>query len=187
MVLSKVMKKKLSIKKRAAILSTILIILCFVQFSLAEESVAENKESYLNVGTGLGIPYGVLGINIEFNPNLPAAIKESIHNYFSVSIGVGYSPGGISYSVGMRAYPMGRKKFYQPRISGYYGTVALLKYGSGDYDREDGFAFGGGVLIKFYKNFSLDFDALYIIPDEFADDIEGSRVKISFGIHWHPQ
>ncbi|MCK5056819.1 MAG: hypothetical protein KAT34_09205 [Candidatus Aminicenantes bacterium] len=181
------MEKKISKKKRAAILSTILIIFHFVQFSLAEESAGENKGSYLSVGVGLGIPYGVLGINLEFNPNLPAPIKENIHNYFSISIGVGYSPGGISYSVGLRGYPMGRRKFYQPRISGYYGTVALLKYASGDYDREDGFAFGGGVLVKFYKQFSLDFDALYIIPDDYTDYIKGSRLKISFGIHWHPQ
>lgn len=166
---------------------TILIVLCFFQLNAADERAVNKKDGYMGVGLGMGIPYGVIGINFEFNPHLPAAVNRGIHNYFSVSIGLGLSPGGTAYSVGLRFYPLGREKFYQPRLAGYYGTVALIEYSSGDYDREDGFAFAAGSLFKIGKTFSLDFDTLYIIPDEYADDIRGSRFKISFGIRWHPQ
>ena len=108
------MKKNISTTTSMFRFFTILIVLCFFRLNAADESAVNKKDGYMGVGLGMGIPYGVIGINFEFNPHLPAAVNREIHNYFSVSIGLGLSPGGTAYSVGIRFYPIGREKFYQP-------------------------------------------------------------------------
>jgi hypothetical protein len=148
------------------------------------QSPAE-KESHISAGIGLGIPYGVFGVNVEFSPLLAGIGESALFDYFSLSAGVGYSPGGLAYAFGCRIYPMGQKDKIRPRISGYYGIVALIEYYYDDYDRLEGFAFGGGGLYKINKKISADLEVLYILPNHYSDYLEGGRIKLSFGARWN--
>jgi hypothetical protein len=186
-------KEKSRIKKNV-ILSSVLFLAAML--TLSGTAFAENsgqtvkqtpleKESHISAGVGLGIPYGVLGVNVEFSPLLPGMAESAIHDYFSLSAGVGYSPAGLAYAFGCRIYPMGKEDRIRPRISGYYGVVAMIEYYYDDYDRLEGFAFGGGALYKINRKFSADLEVLYILPNHYSDYLEGGRFKLSFGGRWH--
>lgn len=181
--LKKNMSKTRGWKTMAVCLVIVLSAVSGVSFA---ETGAKKSDDYFSTGFGIGIPYGVVGFNLEFNPVLPGMAEAKIHDYFSLSLGIGYSPGGLAYSIGARVYPMGREKKIRPRVSGYYGIVALIEYSYyDDYDRMEGFAFGGGVLYKLSKKFSADFDILYIMPNNYSHSLEGGRLKLSLGSRWH--
>ena len=186
--MEKITLKKNKLKTREwkhMVVFSVILLLTVAQVSFADTG-AKKSDDYFSAGIGIGIPYGVVGLNLEFNPILPGMAEAKIHDYFSLSLGLGYSPGGVAYSIGARVYPMGREKTIRPRISGYYGIVALIEYSYyDDYDRMEGFAFGGGVLYKISKKFSADLDILYILPNNYADSLDGGRIKLSLGSHWH--
>lgn len=170
---------------KTMVVFSVVLLLTAGRVSFADTGVKES-DGHFSAGFGIGIPYGVVGFNLEFNPILPGMAEKKIHDYFSLSLGLGYSPGGLAYSVGARVYPFGREKKIRPRVSGYYGIVALIEYAYyDDYDRLEGFAFGGGVLYKISKKFSADFDILYIMPNDYGDSLEGGRIKFSVGSRWH--
>ena len=145
----------------------------FIHLSFAQEAATVRDNSYLGIGLGLGIPYGVLGANVEVTPI----------DYFSISGGIGYAPGGVGYSVGARIYPLGRSKDFFPRIGAYYGIVGAIEYWWTGWDPFDGFAVGaGGVWWKKGKKFSLDGEVIFIFASELASS---PTIRVSFGFKWH--
>jgi hypothetical protein len=145
--------------------------------------VQASGSSFLNVGTGVGIPYGVIGVNIEMNPLLPGAIGKALHDYFSVSIGAGFTNAGGSYSIGFRFYPLGKNKAYRLRLGVYQGTVAVYM-GSNYAVNMEGFALSGGLLYKLSKHLAFDCDFVYVAKIFGWSSSNISRYKVSFGMRF---
>jgi hypothetical protein len=155
-----------------------------------ETAGGEPESSHLCIGTGYGICYGGIGINFEFNPRLPASVSAKIQDYYGLSVGIGYTPGGVTYLFNLRIYPLGRKFFFQPRISVGYGVVGLIKkdpwWSPGDERRSEGFALGGGLALRLTSFLSFDGEATLIFPtDVEMEDLESGRLQISGGIRFH--
>lgn len=143
--------------------------------------------AHLSVGSGYGLNYGGIGLGCEFNPRLPERFGTAFHRYFSLGLGLGFLPaGGLAYSFAIRAYPMGRNRFLQPRLSLQYGVVALAKeHYSGDERRAEGAAFSAGFLLRLAGRIFFDADIHIILPVEYGlDEIDGGRVRFSTGLRY---
>jgi len=153
----------------------------FAHLSFAEDATRVRDNSYLAIGPGFGIPYGIIGGSLEVTPD----------DHFSLSGGIGYCPGGVGYSFGARIYPVGRSRDFFLSIGAYYGIVAVIETIGAyhDYDHVGGFAFGvGGVWWKSKLKFSIDFDLMWVLPNwpsSVAKSDKGFPLRLSFGFKWH--
>jgi hypothetical protein len=137
-------------------------------------------------GAGVGIPYGLMGVNVDYN----------IISNLDVSFGIGVNPlSGLCYNMGEKLHLASEEKRFRPRISCYYGTNTIVEepgFLSDDYTNYNGVTAGVGARIFFgaTQQHGLDFDLLYIISTE-ADidqleaegyDVSGmDDIKISIG------
>jgi len=147
--------------------------------ALAAATPDAPSPSNLRAGVGFGIPYGLIGVNIEASPI----------RYVGLSGGAGFTPGGIGWAIGARLYPLGNDNDFNPRISYFHGVVAIaekLNYSSSDktYTNLTGNAYGIGLTIKDGKD--RDFDVDIIFPkvsssDGYERKDGDSDVKISIG------
>jgi len=157
-----------------------------------------------SIGAGLGIPYGILGLNLDLN----------LIEYLTLSAGIGTTlfsdkPG---YSIGGRLYLASAEKTWRPRISAFYGTIGGIQitYYYDEYYEpsiepfsSDAEVFYGpivGIGISSYwgqrKNYGIDIDLIYILDNKVAKRaeemesegyiMEGSygSVKFSFGVRY---
>lgn len=142
------------------------------------------KNSY---GLGLGVPYGVLGMNLDYNiaPNL------------NLSGGLGTTLfAGIGYNFGLKYFFAPIEKTFRTRVSAYYGvnSMILKQYGYKDDEGESytGLSLGIGGEWRWgeTKSKGLDFDIIFIATsgidyDELRDEgfsfEEAGKVKISIG------
>ena len=141
----------------------------------------------LSLGAGWGMNYGGVGIGCEFNPRLPERLGTGCHEYFSLRLGLGCWPGGgLAYSFGLHAFPLGRGRFLQPRLSLQYGVVALADEShAGDEQRAEGAAFGAGVVLRPGRRVLLDADLHFIVPVKYAmSEMEGGRWRFSAGLRY---
>jgi len=170
-------RKMLKKEKKIVFLLTLFVLL-FTGFSFSENQAGE--KSYFSIGSGFGIPYGVIGVNCEVSPLFPQK-AERFREYLGISVGLGYCPGGLAYAFSFNLYPLGRDKLLQPKVTFCHGVVGTVKYYS-DTDRLKGLTLGSGLLVKFFKRYSLDFELIYLVH-LFGWDFEdvGSRLKISVG------
>ena len=139
-------------------------------------------------GLGLGIPYGILGVNVDIN----AASN------LNLSAGVGTTIlAGIGYNVGLKYFFTPIEKTFRPRVSAYYGinSMVLKEYGSGKEDEGEvytGLSIGIGAQWMWGEDKSkgLDFDIIYIATTGFdVEELkkegfaveEYGKVKISIG------
>ena len=135
------------------------------------------KGPFLRFGMGYGIPYGYFGVNTEF----------MLFKYISMTGGMGYSPGGSSWIMGVRVYMNEPERHFRPRISTLYGTVSVLsrRYGPEEtYENDQGYAYGIGFEWKVLdpKKYSLDFDIIltdYDVPPGYEK--KGPEIKFSIG------
>lgn len=134
-----------------------------------QKRAVESKKSFVSIGFGYGIPYGVLGGGIEITP------VEQV----GFTAGVGYALEGVGYSFGLRVYPL-RKNPWAPYLAGYYGIVGVVL----DGDTFDGGAFGGGVKYK-RARYSVTAEVLFLVHEKVAGFEYGTPVKFSGGILWH--
>jgi hypothetical protein len=176
------MLRKIFKKERQIIFLLILFILLLTEFSFSGSR--KEKESYFSVGSGYGIPYGVIGINCEVSPIFPPR-AEKLQEFLGITFGLGYCPAGVAYAFGFNLYPLGREKMFQPKVSFYHGVVGTLNY-YGNTERLKGLTLGSGLLVKLYKRYSIDFELIYLLH-LFGWDFEdiGSRFKISVGARMH--
>ncbi|MBN2709507.1 MAG: hypothetical protein JXR46_10730 [Calditrichaceae bacterium] len=145
-----------------------ILILFLTSFAWPQETSSEVYETKKNsFGFGLGIPYGVLGGNVDINmaPQL------------NVSIGIGSSiVAGIAYNAGLKYFLNTIEHSFRPRLSAYYGINAI----SSIADHEEtytGFSLGFGAQWMWgnTKSNGLDFDVIYIVSTGY--DIDELRTE----------
>ena len=131
---------------------------------------APEAMSGTNLGVGLGIPYGIFGLNLESGGQT------------RFSGGVGWGVAELGWNVGVKHYfrPLSENRG-SASISAYYGTNTIVQRGgwwSGDDELQQGFSVGLGWT-------KGHFDIGAIVP--FISDIpsgykeEGPRVKLYIG------
>lgn len=150
-------------------LLTFIAVFLFAGLSSAEEPLKDAQERFR---LGLGIPYGVLGVNLELLPEDIAALTA----------GVGAGVDSPGWSAGLRLYPLKKSDKLIPRLSVYYGTVAVLKDSNG-YNMDTGAAYGAGFDYKLSDNRGIDFELLYVdyeTPEGYIEK-DGGDIKLSVG------
>ncbi|MFH0774683.1 MAG: hypothetical protein V2A53_04205 [bacterium] len=127
------------------------------------------KEKPNKISLGVGIPYGMLGWNLEIEKNR-----------FAVSGGVGRDISGLmGWAVGVRAYLNEPTKTFRLRAGCFYGIVAgvwmesyTYYWGTGEHEHKEykrnypGFAPSLGFEWRYGENLSLEFDLLHPIFDK---------------------
>jgi len=114
-----------------------------------------------SIGIGIGVPYGVLGINGEI----------AIHKHISLSAGLGSTTfAGLGYALGARVYLKPAENKLRPRVSLHYGVNSILanlvSSGSSPFDGEkfSGLTLGIGTLAMFgeKRKHGFDFEVVYL-------------------------
>lgn len=143
-------------------------------------------------GAGIGVAYGVFGINGEM----------SLFDYFSLSAGAGTTIfAGPAFAGGGRIYFRPRDKKWRPRVSAHYGTNSFIYVTGADNIKEKfkGLTLGAGFLNSYGVNrrSGFDFEIVYLASrgnfDTRWEEIKSSydevtvnewaagRIKILFG------
>ncbi|MCD6517818.1 MAG: SH3 domain-containing protein [Candidatus Aminicenantes bacterium] len=149
------------------------------------EKIKTSDYTMFSIGLGYGIPYGILGMNCEFNTIFPT--EEKVFDYIAVTGGFGYFTGGVKYVFGLRVYPLGRKQDWQPRLSAYYGTTGFYKTYGGTAKNYSGPAFGAGILWMSRHKISVDLELQYrfiTAPSGYIKE-EGVVITLSAGVQYH--
>jgi len=143
------------------------------------EDILEKLREDSRFGVGIGVPYGFFGANIE----------ASVLDYVSLSGGLGALHNEGCWVIGGRVYPFKRNVRFSPRLSAFYGTVAILKNEAGgtiNYSTLLGWSFGVGFDWKFYGRNSVDFDVIYRVfslPSGYSDANDESFL-LGYGYHF---
>ena len=178
----------MKITKHASVIAAVILLSSSVLWAQgsASSSGMVKKNSF---GLGFGIPYGVLGINLDVNvaPNL------------NLSAGVGTTVlAGVGYNFGIKYFFIPIERKFRPRISAYYGVNSMLVKEYIGIDKEDegeaylGLSVGIGAQWMWGKTKSngLDFDIMYLatssldvdeLRKEGFDVEESGKVKFSIG------
>ena len=167
-----------------------LVIILFVMCSLLSTS-AYSQDMENVIGLGLGLPYGVLGLNYELG----------IHDYIAPTVGVGFALSEFAWNAGVRAYYPGRDASFRGRATVLYGTNSIIDDPYEDeYTTDEGMSIGLGLNWRYSEHWAFDFDVFNIQSDakeELEDKIEehgdsnrytveeyGGDVKISLGFSY---
>jgi opacity protein-like surface antigen len=162
------------------------ILLSLLSFSIqAQEAVPTSQPFKENtIGAGIGIPYGVIGINADINiaPNL------------NLTGGIGYAIVGVGYNFGAKYFFSDVSKSFRPRVLAVYGTNAYLQViGASSYDKAyTGLSLGVGGQWMWGKSRTngVDFDIIFIATTGLdVNDLknqgiiaeEPGKIKISIG------
>jgi len=152
-----------------------------------------------SVGVGIGIPYGVFGINGEYN------IPE-VDN-LAISVGIGSTIfAGTGFNAGAKYYFRDIGNTWRPRAMIFYGTNSLIVietdsyYAEDDYEawKYEGLTLGAGQQWTFgeSKSHAMDLDVMYILTQgDFDDQKEAleyagydvgnaGKIKISIGYRY---
>lgn len=148
--------------------------------AIDNKNESEKSSSNFSVGIGLGIPYGIIGANINYHLN----------DAFDVTVGA-----GLGFGAGFRYHPL--KNNSKLRLTLFYGDNAGFSHPiTGDIETFEGINFGIG-----YGSLSdgWDFDLIYLVVSDEAKnritelETQGftlssgdtdDAIKISFGYHW---
>ncbi len=147
--------------------------------AIDNKNESEKSSGNFSVGIGLGIPYGVIGANINYQ----------INDAFDLTLGA-----GLGFAAGFRYHPL--KDTHKFRVTLMYGTnVVIDSRATSDLE-----LFGGINLGVGYGSISdgWDFDLIYMVASSDAKDrakeleLQGyslsgdpeNGIKLSFGYHW---
>lgn len=138
--------------RKIGLAAVVILALLFGTNSFADDGADKDWSRY-RVAIGSGIPYGGdWGAGVELTPI----------EHLSLSAALGYfREGETGWSLGLRYYPFTIKEVFRPRLSAYYGVVAILKWPNGGHKTDTGSAYGIGLDWKRDLNISFDFDLLY--------------------------
>jgi hypothetical protein len=147
-----------------------------------------------SIGVGFGMPYGILGFNLDIQLYRPL--------YLTGGIGTGIFVTPM-YNVGTKIFLRSGNYKWRPRISAYYGTTGMMvyeDYSSTTRERFHGLTAGLGQqwTLGITKTWGIDFDILYIIDNSqllnrldelkaqgYTFDFEATgRIKVSFGLRY---
>ncbi len=143
----------------------------FAGLSWAGEPL-DNAPQSLRLGAGYGIPYGGFGANLEVLPE----------DIVALTAGAGVGVDGPGWAAGLRLYPLKKAANISPRLSVYYGTVAVLKDSNG-MNTDTGAAYGAGFDYRLSDNRGVDFEVLYVdykVPNGYTEK-DGGDIKLSIG------
>ena len=145
-----------------------------------------------SIGTGLGIPYGTLGVNMSHT------VSENV----DLTVGLGTTIlAGTAYSVGGRYYLKESDSGF--RLTALYGTNAIITRREEctfcflpDYEAFEGLTFGVGWGHRASAS-GWNIDLMLVATSEAfsrADELrsqgyegdfrQGSRIALSAGYHW---
>ena len=152
------------------LLCSVMVVL--LSFSAIVAAEAAEGVSEANWGVGLGIPYGVLGVNVESGAQT------------RLSVGVGAALVGLGWNVGVKHYLSDppTEDTGSASICLYYGTNAILgekTWGVVDYDEvTEGFTVGLGWTAGHF-DIAMLWPLGVDIPEGYEE--EGAPVKLSIG------
>jgi hypothetical protein len=135
-------------------------------FLCGSSSVYAQNAGSVDIGVGLGIPYGVLGGNVEVfvidNLSLHASLGTTVI-------------AGAGYGAGVQYY-FGKEGSWSPNISLHYGTYGVI--GASDDDKSskndiedeqfEGLVIGGGVR-KMWGQHGLSIGGHYALDSDLED------------------
>jgi hypothetical protein len=129
------------LKNKIVFLGMVLCACCFAGETMDAGSKTELSQIVGKIGLGLGVPYGVLGVNAEIGTQ-----------YISLVGGMGTAmvvsdPG---WGIGARAYFLNASHKWRPNITVVYGTTTMYLI-TGDVE-------ASGVLTGVGTYFSVDHD-----------------------------
>lgn len=164
----------------------VLTFLLFASVSLAQDETSETPEFDKNSwGLGFGIPYGVLGANIDVN----------VVDNLNLSFGLGTTViAGVGYNFGFKYFFTSVENTMRPRILAFYGVNAVSSIGD-DTETYTGLSIGAGLQWMWgeSKSSGMDVDIIYVATtgydvDELEDRYGGmyeieeiGKVKLSIG------
>ena len=157
-------------------ISTIIILVLLSSSAVLaqEKPVSIPKVGSTTSGVGLGVPYGVLGVNTDL----------SVSPNVSLTLGLGTSVvAGTAYNFGLKCYLTPPDQTFRPRISAYYGVNAIRASSFGEGKSYRGISLGAGAQWMWgqSKKHGLDFDVMYLATSAQGAPTDGSKVKISIG------
>lgn len=137
---------------------------------------APDAPSRGSVGVGLGIPYGVLGINADV----------ALMDHVSLSAGVGTTMfAGVGYSAGAKLFFLPPEKRWRPRIAAFYGTnsIVVVEGSVSIKEKFNGLTVGAGVQRTFGTRgkHGLDLDLMVIATSGGMKD-ELERIEMQYGM-----
>ena len=154
-------------------------------------SLSPSASSETSIGTGLGIPYGMLGIGLSHTAS------EKV----DLTVGLGTTVvDGSAYSIGGRYYPKDSDSGL--RFSALYGTNAIIVRDDicpscvfSEYEAFEGLTFGVGwgprasqtgwnidlMIIATSKAYARDEE---LRSQGFQSYADGTRVALAAGYHW---
>lgn len=168
---------------RKLILGAILGLLVFTGSAAAEEAEQQVKEAQPS-GFDPRLAFGI-GVGVPFGGGVGGNVEVELNRYFSASVGLGISSGELGWAGGLQAYPIGHDHTVSPRLSAYYGTVAVLDWGT-HTELDTGAAYGAGLSWRNQPNGSFEFDLLYIDydpPRGFVKE-DGGDINLMLGYRW---
>jgi hypothetical protein len=163
--------------KHVTIIAMMMILLSSVLWA-QKDSVSSSKMKKNSIGLGFGIPYGILGVNLDIN----------VATNLNLSGGVGTTIlAGIGYNLGLKYFFIPIEQTFRPRVSAYYGTNTVsevprigtfgsFSVSSGKETKSySGLNLGIGAQLMWgeTKSNGLDFDIIYLATTEL--DIEELR------------
>lgn len=128
-----------------------------------------------SLGLGLGIPYGYMGINIDY------PVFRSV--YLTAGLGSVFKENSYMWNIGTNIYMINER--FRPRISAYYGINTALKIVNSSTDKSykqfTGVSLGGGFDARIFYRHGFDFNIFYIYSRSFDEAIkqaQQSMIKI---------
>lgn len=169
---------------RKLIIGGVLSLAVLAGSAQAQEPVQQVKEEAEPAGFEPQLSFGI-GVGIPFGGGIGGNVEAMLSRHFSVSAGLGIAGGEFGWSGGVIAYPIGRGNRVNPRLSAYYGTVAILDFGD-HRELANGPAYGVGLSWRNTPNTSIEFDLLYIDYEPPAGFVEkdGGDINLMLGYRW---
>lgn len=144
------------------------MLLLFSSFAQADEWDEEVEIRHNSFGIGVGIPYGVLGANLDI---------QTFRN-LNFSGGLGHTIiGGFAWNLGCKFYFRSPEQKFRPRVSAYYGVNAgttkdfIFDDAEDDVDLYRGLTVGIGAqwLLGRSRTNGLDFDIMFILTTDWDE------------------
>ncbi len=171
-------------KQHLFVISLLLTLSCAAR---AQETASTPPQPFKenSIGVGIGIPYGIIGVNGDLNiaPNL------------NFTLGIGTAVVSVGYNFGVKYFFLDADKWFRPRILAVYGTNSALQVtNASGYDKAyTGLSLGAGAQYMWSRTSGLDFDIIYIATTGLdVNDLrkqgiaadEPGKVKISLGYRY---
>lgn len=110
---------------------------------LSGVAFADGPEPAVGKATGGGPGVSArlaVGVGMPFGGGVGGNLEAGFGRHFAATAGLGSVEGYLGWAAGARVYPLGRDERVNPRLSAYYGTVAVLDRGYGNIETDTGAA-----------------------------------------------